>query len=114
MVGRFAGAGSFGSARIAPTVRLKGKRHMRAKITITKVHESHGEPGRRYHQDDSRLVAEERQGWLVISVKQGARRSPPHAHPGSESTPESVGVIALSRDEVRSLAAFLASLPSED
>ncbi len=87
---------------------------MQAKITLTTVHESFGATGRRYHQDDSELVAEERGGHLIISVKEGRRRAPEDAPAGMQSTPEGVGAIRLSRDEVRALAAFLAALPDDE
>ncbi len=85
---------------------------MHAKLTLTKTHESHGETGRRYHQDDSELVAEDRFGTLVLSVKQGARRSPEDAPKGMESTPESVAAIHLTRDDALTLWTFLRALPA--
>jgi hypothetical protein len=86
---------------------------MTAKLTITKAGESWGEIGHRTHQQESEFVAERRLDWVAFSIKQGARNSYDDAPKGAESQPEAVAAIVLSPHQVRTLAAFLASLPDD-
>lgn len=83
---------------------------MEAKLTLTKPAASWGAQGERTHAQPSELVAEATSGWVVFSIKAGAV----NAHDVKYSSPEAVAAISLTMEHVRSLAAFLASLPPDE
>lgn len=83
---------------------------MNAKLTLTKPGESWGEPGSRTHTQDSELVADAQLGWITFSIKSGAVNATGNPE---RSRPAEVAGISLTREDARTLAAFLTSLPEE-
>lgn len=82
---------------------------MTSGIHIIRPAESWGDPDTRTHQQESRLIVEDRGGSISFALLQGATnaKNPEHSRPEAEAR------VTFSRADVVTLAAYLYSLPEE-